>query len=352
MEQKRIRVLNSRIARNIYFWLIFLAVQMLSFFREDYPGHYVFPFLTVNISVIIMMAITVYFNNLVLLPYFLDKKKYTLYFFSAITWLVFASWALEWVYNFLFSLFPDLYTTDSGDVVQIKYFEVFFINALFAFGFTMSKFANDYFSSEERLRRIESKQIESELNFLKAQINPHFLFNTLNSIYALSLKKSDEAPEVVLKLSDLLRYILYECEAETIELEKEIHVITSYLELEKIRLKNKEAITLEIQGDPSGKFIAPLLWIGLVENAIKHGLNTRAVDGFVNIKILIGDKDIEFTCKNNFSVLHPEEDKVGGIGIENTRKRLALIYPGRHSLNLNSSNNVYSVSLIIKNFHA
>ncbi|HEY8367484.1 MAG TPA: sensor histidine kinase [Bacteroidia bacterium] len=347
--KKSILVLNSRFARNIYFWIIFLAIQLLTFFREGYGPALAGPFLTVNIIVILLMAMVVYVNNLILLPLYFEKKKYSAYVFVMLIWLVVSTFILEFSYNFLFRLFPQLYTTDSGSIVSIGFFEVLIINAVFIFGFTLTKFANDYFASEDRLRSIESKQIESELNFLKAQINPHFLFNTLNSIYALSLKKSDEAPEVVLKLSDLLRYMLYECETEFIALEKEIHVTQSYLELEQIRLKNKEAISLQISGDPSGKIIAPLLWIPFVENAIKHGLNSKASDGFVRILIEINDNEIRFTCVNNFSPTIHDPERAGGIGIENTRKRLALIYPHRHTLLIKSDNQLYSVTLIIKN---
>lgn len=349
MSKKRLLVFNSRIARNVYFWLIFLAVQLVTFFREGNQNAHVLPFLTVNIIIVLMMAIIVYFNNLVLIPVYFEKKKYSLYIFLMLLWLVVSSKLLELLYNLLFGLFPQLYTNDLGEIVQIEFFQVFIINAIFIIGFTLSKFANDYFSSEERLRKIENKQIESELNFLKAQINPHFLFNTLNSIYALSLKKSDEAPEMVLRLSDLLRYMLYECEAEFIELEKEIQVTTSYLELEQIRLANKEAISIQIMGEPTGKVIAPLLWIPFVENAIKHGLNSRASDGFVRILIEIGDTETRFTCVNNFSTAIHDPNRAGGIGIENTRKRLNLIYPHKHSLLIKSENQLYSVTLIIKN---
>ncbi|MGQ3014424.1 MAG: sensor histidine kinase [Flavobacteriales bacterium] len=347
MAEGSIHTLTGRAARNIYFWVIFLAIQMFSFLREDYSAALILQFVYSNLVVTAMMAVIVYVNNLFLLPRYFDKKEYLIYFIGITAWVVLSSAVLQKLYNFMFSSFPELYTNENGMLVQIDFWEVIFINVLFVFGFTMAKFANDFFNSEERLRKIESKQIESELNFLRSQINPHFLFNTLNTIYALSLKKSDETPEVVLKLSDLLRYMLYECKSEKIELEKEINVLRSYIELEKIRLKNTDAVSVEIEGDPQNRFIAPLLWIPFVENAFKHGLNTRANDGYVKIRIHIRSREIVFYCENNFSPV-PADSKTGGIGVDNTRKRLALIYPGKHKLELLSKDQIFTVNLILQ----
>lgn len=326
-----------------------MAIQVLTFVREENSVIVSLEYFFVNLVISILIAAMVYANNFFFIPRFFDKKAYFLYLICILAWLLISSFGLQEAYHFLFSLFPHIYTTNTGEIVHISYLEVLFVNALFLIGFMLAKFANDFFSSEERLRSIERKQIESELNFLKAQINPHFLFNTLNSIYALSLKKSDEAPEVVLKLSDLLRYMLYECETESILLEKELHVLRSYIELEKIRLKDKNAISIEVEGDPAGKFMAPLLWIPFVENAIKHGLNTRASDGYVRIHIQISEQEISFRCENNYSPVQSAGNRVGGIGIENTRKRLALIYPNRHQLQLRDENQIFSVTLIIQN---
>ncbi|WP_025761658.1 tetratricopeptide repeat-containing sensor histidine kinase [Dyadobacter tibetensis] len=190
-----------------------------------------------------------------------------------------------------------------------------------------------------------------QLSLLKAQIHPHFLFNTLNNLYALSLKKSDQAPNLVLGLSEILRYILYECNQPEISLEKEITMIQRYIELEAIRYTNRLEVNLNIDHPTGNQLkIAPLLLLPLVENAFKHGINKLSDQGWINIESRVSKNTYIFKVSNNTSALpvsHVSKQK-GHIGLINIRKRLQLLYPSRHQLKIVEDSDVFIVTMSIK----
>ncbi|RQO31486.1 hypothetical protein DBR32_05870 [Taibaiella sp. KBW10] len=234
--------------------------------------------------------------------------------------------------------------TIGSDMSWINYYlsvlpSVLIVLFIFSIGFLTQQ----YFRIKKRAALIEKRQIASELSLLKSQINPHFLFNVLNSIYALSLKKSDSTPEIVLKLSEILRYMLYETQQEKVALEKEIDMIESYVGIEKIRIGNLQQISLELKGDFSTAVIAPVLLIPFVENTIKHGLDSMSEHAFVEISIEINNGILVFHAKNNFK--RSGIKKAGGIGLENVRKRLELLYPQKHTLRIKEENAIFTVSL-------
>ncbi len=184
---------------------------------------------------------------------------------------------------------------------------------------------------------------------LKAQINPHFLFNTLNNIYSLTLDKSDKAPNLVLKLSDLMRYILYDCNDRYVLLEKELEFVTNYLELQKIRLDDSIPVKMEVKGSAARSKIAPLLFEPLIENAFKHGAYGRNNNGFVNILFNFEDKNqIELSIENRSERMwNKEREKNSGIGIKNVIRRLELLYPEKHRLEIKDEDNLFKVILQI-----
>lgn len=214
---------------------------------------------------------------------------------------------------------------------------------LILFIFSVGYLAQQYFLVKKKEELIRKKQMESELSLLKSQINPHFLFNVLNSIYALSLKKSDSTPEIVMKLSDILRYMLYETKQEKVSLEKEINMIESYVDIEKVRIGNQHQLSLELSGDFSPYVIAPVLLIPFVENAVKHGLDSMSEHAFVRIRIEVQNGMLRFYCQNNFK--QAKVQRAGGIGLENVRKRLALLYPQKHELLIQEEKPIFTVSL-------
>ena len=201
-----------------------------------------------------------------------------------------------------------------------------------------------YFKKEENTL-LEKQKLKAELEVLKAQLQPHFLFNTLNNLYSLILQQSKQAPEVVLKLSELLRYILAESAKNKILLTRELSILKNYISLEQIRFGNRLDMTINIQGDLDHKLIAPLLFLPLVENAFKHGIETAENSAFLNVSLVCNEKELYFRCENSFD---EENTSIPGIGIANLKKRLDLLYPNKHSLKLNSENHIFKAELKLK----
>lgn len=194
------------------------------------------------------------------------------------------------------------------------------------------------------VQNLKAEKAKTELSLLRTQINPHFFFNTLNNLYALTVKNSKQAPDVILKLSDMMRYTIYEGEKETVALKDEIEYLNNYIELHKIRYKKSVEITFKHEIDTS-LTIAPLMYIILLENAFKHGIETLTENAFIHIN-LHEDKDfIHFKIENNFDPKEVSETK--GIGLTNLKRRLDLIYPKKHQLNSTKENNIYKTTLKI-----
>ncbi|MEO6639112.1 MAG: sensor histidine kinase, partial [Ginsengibacter sp.] len=204
------------------------------------------------------------------------------------------------------------------------------INMIFATGITFLVKKDD---EKEIIKELEKENARLKLKYLRSQLNPHFLFNTLNSIYSLSLQKSDRAPEVVIKLADLLRYMMYECEDEKISLDKEIAFIRNYIEIEKIRYKAD--IRFSVEGDTDGVLIEPFLFISFIENGFKHAFNNSFSEAFIYITIKATNGQIVLNVINNTSIdLETQAKKLPGTGIKNSKSLLELVYPESYALDI------------------
>lgn len=192
------------------------------------------------------------------------------------------------------------------------------------------------------LQNLKAEKAKTELSLLRTQINPHFFFNTLNNLYALTVKNSSQAPEVILKLSDMMRYTIYEGEKETVKLSDEIDYLNNYIELHKIRYKKTVDIRFKHDIDTS-LAIAPLLYIILLENAIKHGIETLTEQAYIHINLFEDNDFIYFEIENNFDPKEIEESN--GIGLQNLKKRLDLLYNDHHILEINQTENTYKTTL-------
>lgn len=201
----------------------------------------------------------------------------------------------------------------------------------------------------ERLKQTENEKTNAELSYLKAQINPHFLFNTLNSIYSLAILKSEKTADAIVKLSDMMRYVLNDSNANFTELEKELSYITNYIDLQRMRLNPNVTLNYVCEGTVYDKKIAPLVLIPFIENAFKHGVNSEE-DSDIDIKINITDKDLKLIVKNKCVTTNNNTLNKSGLGIENTKQRLNLLYPENHSLEISELNNYYLVNLTL-NIH-
>lgn len=200
---------------------------------------------------------------------------------------------------------------------------------------------------EKENSELQIQNVNMERDFLKAQLNPHFLFNTLNNLYGLSIKKDDKMPEIIVNLSDTMSYTLYESNAERVPLFKEVEFIRNYVELEKMRYSDSKKIHVDLPSEHecNGKLIAPLLSFTLIENAFKYGLKSRE-GGFLNLKVEINDNKVSFKIENDCKE-QQHSNILGGIGLENLKKRLQLIYPNQHHLTINQSENQFLVHLDI-----
>lgn len=194
------------------------------------------------------------------------------------------------------------------------------------------------------VQNLKAEKSKTELSLLRAQVNPHFFFNTLNNLYALTIKNSKQAPEVILKLSDMMRYTIYEGEKETVKLGDEIEYLINYIELHKIRYKKTVEITFKHEIDTS-LLIAPLLYIILLENAFKHGIETLTENAFIHINLYEDASNIHFEIVNNFD---PKEIQASdGIGLKNLKRRLLLLYNQKHKLIVAKTNSTYKTTLKI-----
>jgi sensor histidine kinase YesM len=197
----------------------------------------------------------------------------------------------------------------------------------------------------------ERKQaaLQAELNALKGQVHPHFLFNTLNNLYALTLNNSPKSPQVVLGLSDLLRYMLYECNTDNVPLSKEILMLQQFISLEKLRYEERLDLTFNIYGDPDHKMIAPLLMLPLVENAFKHGTSEKIGQAWININLYVEDDDLRLKISNSKPDMASDAGKhFGHIGLANLQKRLNLLYPASHKLKIMDDEDAFLAILELK----
>lgn len=270
-------------------------------------------------------------------PRFLNQKK--LVQFIGISVFVVLLYGV-----FKYGLFK-LNILDNGGKAPVTYVRVFtesIVNTIFAGFAVFLSLAESWFFAQQYQQQLEKEKLESELKMLRFQVNPHFLFNTLNNIHTLVYKKSDDAPSAVMKLSGLMRYMLYESDSDFVPLSKELDYIENFVELQKLRLPNSDNVNFMVEGNPENKSIAPLLLVPFIENAFKHGV-LSSKETFVDIKIFIYSNSLNFICRNIYR--DTESSVHSGIGLENVKKRLLLQYPNKHNLEIDKSGDFFNVKL-------
>ena len=329
---------------HLFFWIVFYFFLVIA----DNSGNPLgIKMLSLGIR-FVFFIIVVTFNIYYLFPRLLKKDKLYTYLFSLII-ISLVITPIEVVIHYLALSYPQF---AFEEVFTLKNNASYFLGIFFiAFSSSIYQIINDWMEHQRERKDLQRQNLKSELRFLKNQINPHFFFNTLNSLYALTLKKSDKAPEIVLKLSDMMRYMLYESNERIISLEQEITYIKSYLDLEQIRHGENFKMSITIKGDPLGHKIAPLLFISFLENSFKHGIDHELKSGYVDIEVNIGAKDIELKVTNSLpqeSLLPiPGKKKSGGIGLSNVRRRLNILYPNRYTLHTDVENDKYKIQLTL-----
>lgn len=329
-----------RVLTHAFFWvLILFSLTWLETRMNGLP----FLFALGNETLrILFYLILVYVNNYLLIPRFLNERRLLTYGISLLVLVVVVTPFMVLAFYWRFAPYPEL--QDQVVRHQVGYY---LLNFLITATFAIFKIVSDWVRTERDSRRIRRETMQSELRFLKSQINPHFLFNTLNSLYALTIRKSDLAPEIVLRLADMMRYMLYECNEKWVPLQREITYVENYLELERLRHGERADVRMEVQGDAGDRRIAPLLFIPFLENSFKHGLARSFSKGFVHVVLVVRGDNLRFSISNSKpdQLPHPEATRFGGIGLSNVRKRLDLLYPGRYHLSIENEPTLFRVTL-------
>lgn len=325
---------------HVMVWVAFLLVPLL--FIESATGRE--RFMIMGWFLQLLMAAYFYYNFLYLVPRFFLKKKLLLYFLLLILGFVVISQL-----NVLFSL------ATSGIIERRHPFNFWrttffpFYPSLLAFALSsMVRITMEWFKNERQKKEMEAEKLSSELAFLKSQINPHFLFNNLNNICSLARKKSDETENAIIKLSQIMRYMLQDSKDEKVSLEKEVEYLQSFIELQRLRLPETVKIDFSIKGDPELLSIEPLLLIPFVENAFKHGVSYQEISEIL-IRLDANENYLGFTVENHISKHTSDDVEQGsGIGLKNVIRRLELLYPGKHKLEITDTGTHYTVKLQIQ----
>ncbi|MEM6542422.1 MAG: histidine kinase [Bacteroidota bacterium] len=294
---------------------------------------------------IFMNPLLVYVNYLILVPKLLLKRKIILYIVVSILFLALFNYVMNKAFLTMpLRRFQDFAAMDSMKAVKYApYFMTFtFSFAFFLLGGVLALTKN-FYKRDRITQTIRAQRNETELQFLRAQLNPHFLFNSLNSIYSMVRNKSNDAPDAIISLSELMRYMLYETREDVVPLAKEIDYIKNYVELQLYRLSDPENVKLHIKGDYTDKKIPPLLLIPFVENAFKYGTDFKGKTE-VTIKMDVLGSSLFFEACNKINTYR--KDKINsGIGLENIKTRLALLFPETHALNINKTKEKFVVQL-------
>ncbi len=292
------------------------------------------------------LALMIYICNLVLIPYLLYKKKYVLFALCFVV-MVFTSSVIKmnilgWILGD-----PTEFFSWSGNLKARIYDNVIPHFFLVAAGASV-KLMMDYGKLQQRMAAAAKEKAEAELNFLKSQVNPHFLFNSLNSVYFLIDKSNVEARASLHKFSEMLRYQLYEMSGDKIPVEKEINYLQDYVDLQKLRRDENYRVTFDRSPEVKGFSIEPLLLIPFVENAFKHISHDKDRENFVEIRMGLENDEFRFAVSNSTDGGEKTKVQPGGIGLNNVQRRLQLLYPEKHNLVISNANGVHNIELKIK----
>lgn len=286
-------------------------------------------------------AVIFYTNYSLLVPYFLLKKKILPYLFCVVILLLISYLIILNVFGFEFY--------DSRNLLDkrpSKFTIIIFFNSVIIIIGTIIRLYEQWIENDRINKEIEVKKNKTELESLKNQLNPHFLFNSLNSIYSLSTKKSNDTPEAVIMLSELMRYMLYKANDKKVLLKDELQYIENYIKLQHIRIAKNKNVKINIKGVISTQKISPLLFISYIENAFKYGTDFNG-NTEIEIDISVKDNELQFKCVNIIGN-RPKDEESSGIGMQNTKNRLELLYPDKHWLTTIENDNKFMVDLKLK----
>lgn len=336
---------KSRWLLHLLFWLAVLLFYTVFFGYQNVSYKITFSFVIVLLPVTI---ITTYFLNYELIPNYLLQKRYANFF-------------LYFVYTLIVSFYIEMVTVIGIfiAVAEMKMEElhpsntnaIFLIAGMYMVVFLGAaiKLVNQYNTNQVEIQKLKSDKIEAELKFLKAQLHPHFLFNTLNNLYSLTLEKSDKASDVVLKLSELLDYVLYKCNSEFVPINDEVNQLKNYIELEKLRYGDRLDVDFRINNKHDRVSIPPMLLMTLLENCFKHGVSKTMDNSWIKVDLEVKEETTSFKIVNSKHLPVPKQEKSGGIGLKNLKNRLQLIYKDKFELKIEEDTSCFSVYLKLTN---
>lgn len=345
---------------NVGFWLCYFAIIAILlgvFFRSsdaavDQSARILNAFLNLFLFAVLPSAITFYSYYFVLFPKYLKQKKYLL---SLVLGIVIPVGVAFPSYAFHRYLIDSGYVLDMDDggkngtsTAHIVITAMSIISAISGIGALVIKGFITWLEEIKLKEELKQKTHETEMALVKSQLDPHFLFNTLNNIDVLMIDDAVEASEYLNKLSDILRFMLYETKTDKISLKKEIEYIEKYMELQKIRTSNANYISFQISGVADNRSIAPMVFIPFIENAFKHATNKK-LDHTIEVKLIINMDSVLFICENKYDPNRKQQQDSNGLGNDLIQKRLNLLYPAKHKLEINKTSDVYSVHLSIVN---
>ena len=331
----------QRACLHVLIWALILILFVYISSRSGNLGNAVVIFLyfgLINITVF-------YINYLYILPRFLNSRRY-LGCAVSILLLIMSSAVVKYA---VASFFREIVLIRGPNRdYYVTFWEYIIVasvtGAFFVFISTAFKFAGDWFLNEKVRKNLENEKLTAELAFLKSQINPHFLFNSLNNIYSLAYQRSEKTPAAILKLSEIMRYMLQDSNEPTVPLEREIRYLQNYIELQKLRFKDGAFVNFSYSGVDERMQIIPLILIAFVENCFKHGIVTdEAIP--LDIKLQMRASELIFEVNNKKNLQN--KDVLGGIGLSNVKRRLELSYPGRYELTIENGGLIYYCKLIL-----
>ena len=330
----------KRIITHVLFWTSY--VLFFGSIYGKYGNDYTWYFIESLCMLPFIMAAT-YITIYGLLPFYLKKRK-LVSTVILIALVLFTATLGERIFLRIINNLPVNYGSIFGVTFLYLFLETNFIVGI---AFTI-KIVKKWLEQQEEKHEMEKQNLKTELNLLKVQLNPHFLFNTMNNLYSLSLEKSSKTSEGIAKTAELLRSVLYECNESEIPLEKELKLVENYIELEKMRYGKQLQLEFKVEGPVSSHKIAPMLLFTFIENCFKHGCRNSAEEPTIALHLEANPQGIKFSTENNKTEKRKDNSKKsGGIGLKNAKKRLEIIYPEKHRLAVSEDDKYFRLNLEI-----
>ena len=328
---------------NVILWGVSFTILLFSLTQSNQPTKIDYIYTTCFLSTII---VPVLINFYLLIPKLLKKEKYAIYSMMFLANLLIFTQLNIWFFSYFIDyIFPEyFFISYHSNTKLITIFSVFLIVT------TLLKLSEDWFyfnKNENRLLKKQNELIQLQLSSLRAQINPHFLFNSLNVIYSLSVQKKKGVQDAIVQLSDILRYVIYDSNTERVSLTEEIQLLKNYIEFQKFRVHGFKNIDFNIDVDNDKFKIYPMLLLPLVENCFKHGIKGNLEDTFIDIELKQKGDKFTFKIKNNSFKEDTVNKETSGVGLENVAKNLEIIYPNSHTFSTDNKDDVFTAQLTI-----